>query len=50
MIKRDLSPEEVVVSDDPANEEGEERHEEELGDEANDGTDRLLEHLHNTTV
>ena len=41
------APEEVVVSDDPSDEEGEERHEEELGDKANDGTDRLLEHLGN---
>lgn len=41
------APEEVVVSDDPSDEEGEERHEEELGDKANDGTDGLLEHLGN---
>ena len=47
-LKRDKkAPEEVVVSDDPSDEEGEERHEEELGDKADDGTDRLLEHLGN---
>ena len=40
-------PEEVIVSDDPSNEEWEERHEEELGDKANEGTNWLLEHLHN---
>ena len=41
------APEEVVVSDDPSDKEGEERHEKELGDKANDGTDGLLEHLGN---
>ena len=47
-LKRDKkAPEEVVVSDDPSDEEGEERHEEELGDKANDRTDGLLEHLGN---
>ena len=39
------SPEKVIIGDDPAHEEGEERHEEELGDKANQGSNRLLEYL-----
>ena len=41
------SPEKVIISDDPAHEEGEEGHEEELGDKANQGSDWLFEHLDN---
>ena len=39
------SPEKVIIGDDPAHEEGEEGHEEELGDKTNQGSDWLLEHL-----
>ena len=39
------SPEKVIISDDPAHEEGEEGHEEELGDKANQGSHWLFEHL-----
>ena len=38
-------PEKVIIGDDPAHEEREERHEEELGDKTNQGSNRLLEHL-----
>ena len=39
------SPENVIICDDPAHEEGEERHEEELGDKTNQGSHWLFEHL-----
>ena len=39
------SPEKVIIGDDPANQEREEGHEEELGDKTNQGSDWLLEHL-----
>ena len=40
-------PEKVIIGDDPAHEEGEEGHEEELGDKTNQGSDWLFEHLDN---
>ena len=39
------SPEKEIIGDDPAHEEGEERHEEELGDKTNQGSHWLFEHL-----
>ena len=40
-------PEKDILSDQPAHQEGEERHEEELGDKSNPWPDGLPKHLHN---